>query len=141
MEENKIEATTQPIDPTAIPAEAVTTTRKKMPEFDMHPAEMLPNEQPRKQFAILSEKDNRRLKTNGYDKAKEKFKNVYLIRNLKTGKIAELHAASSYHAAMMLGWNPKKVQLLMAHEPGKAPVTPEPKSCEHTDHADCNHAK
>ena len=99
-------------------------TRKRMKEFDVHPAEMNQQpEQPRKQFAVLDQKDMRRLTSNSYDQVKEKFKNVYLIRNIKTGKIAEIHAASAVHAANLLKWNPKKVQLLMAREDGKAPVT------------------
>jgi hypothetical protein len=115
-----------------------------MKELDIHPAEAMPLPQPKKQFAVLNQKDIRKLTFNGYEKAKEKFPNVYLLRNKKTGKIAELHAASPLHAAKMLGWNPKKTQVLIAREAGKEPVVPEVKlkcpDCqeEHVAGAACN---
>ena len=112
----------------AVDQPTIVTSSKGLPEFNVHPAEAtMPVEQPRKAFPSLTAKDMRILRENGYERAKEKFHNIYLIRNMKTGKIAELHAASAFHAAKLLNWNPKRTQLLMQREDGKAPVTPEPK--------------
>jgi hypothetical protein len=65
----------------------------------------------------LGERDHRNLVRNGYEKAKEKFPDVYVIRNGRTGQVAELHACSTVHAANLIGWRPRQVFLLGVKKP------------------------
>jgi len=63
----------------------------------------------------LTEKEMRALHVAGYEEkiAKNpKFKKVYLIKNRKTHQMAEIRAASSYHACTIIGWRPNNVVVL-----------------------------
>jgi len=42
----------------------------------------------------------------------KKFKNIYVIRNKKTNQVVELRAASPVHAANIIGWRPRRIQVL-----------------------------
>ena len=79
----------------------------------------------------LDERDHKRLATNKYDVAKEKFKTSFVIQHIPTGKIAELRAASSVHAANMIGWRQRQVRVLETKQVNKedkqAPVDAKPK--------------
>lgn len=71
----------------------------------------------RKQDAVLNENEMKRLKNSGYgkDTARESWK-TYVIRNKRSGKIAELRAASPLHAAKMIGWRRRHVTVLEEKE-------------------------
>jgi hypothetical protein len=137
MEEEKISAEPA-IGSVAEPVAEPLTPPLNIPEplvpepspnnLDIHPADSQPVKPSTKSFAVLDAKDIRRLNSKNYEELSKKFENVYLVRHKKTGKIAEIHAASAVHAATLLGWNPKKTQVLIAREKGKEPVVPEPKS-------------
>ena len=66
----------------------------------------------RQQPRSIDEKDVRRLNTNGYEQKSKKFNTAFVMMHNKTGKLAELWAASSVHACTMLHWNPKHTTLL-----------------------------
>lgn len=40
------------------------------------------------------------------------FKKAYLLQNIKTGQVAEIRAASSFHACNIIGWKVNKVRLI-----------------------------
>lgn len=65
-----------------------------------------------RKVASLSDKDQAKLKFNNYEKIKNNFKTTFIIFNTKTGKIAEIKAASVVHAANLLGWRVRQVKLL-----------------------------
>ena len=65
---------------------------------------------------VLDERDYKKLSNNRYEDAKGKFKTVFVIQHVKTGKVAELKAASSIHAAKMLGWRPRQTKLIKSYE-------------------------
>ena len=66
----------------------------------------------RKKNIPLASRDISRLSASGYGKNNSKFNNKFVIRNTDTGQIVELRAASAFHAANMIGWKPRKVELL-----------------------------
>jgi len=65
---------------------------------------------------VLGPRDYRKLANNDYEKAKEKFKTVFVIQHVKTKKVAELRAASVVHAANLIGWRPRQVRLVKSYE-------------------------
>jgi len=118
MEETKVTETAETVSPAVITEEIQPITEEH--KHDEHPSE--PSLRQAAPPEMLNERDMRRLAFNGYDKAKKKFQNTYLLQNKKNGKIAEIKAASTVHACTLLGWNPKKVRLIAFHEPdGKTP--------------------
>ena len=69
------------------------------------------------------------LKRANYEKIANnpKFKNAYLIQNKRTGQMAEIRAASAYHACNIIGWKANKVQVLQEREiKEETPVPSEP---------------
>ena len=66
----------------------------------------------KRQPRSIDEKDVRRLNTNGYEEKSKRFNTAFVLMHNKTGKLAELWAASSVHACTMLHWNPKHATLL-----------------------------
>ena len=60
----------------------------------------------------LYPKDVRSLKQHKYDVVAERFQKGYVIRNTKTGQIVEIRAASACHAATMIGWRHRQVEVL-----------------------------
>ena len=75
---------------------------------------------PKKQIIELSEpqeipltyKELKSLKKARYDEIAPKFKNVFVLKNKKTGQIAEIRAASSFHACNIIGWRKNRVQVI-----------------------------
>ncbi len=57
-------------------------------------------------------KDARSLKKSRYEKNREKYKTTYIIRNIVTKSIAEIRAASSFHACKTIGWKPNQTRLM-----------------------------
>jgi hypothetical protein len=68
------------------------------------------------------EKATRKLNSSGYGKIKERFNRAFVLRNIKTGMVVELRAASSTHACTMIGWRPNNVRLLNVIELEKKEV-------------------
>jgi hypothetical protein len=66
--------------------------------------------------AVLDERDHRKLAKSNYEKTKEKFKTVFVIQHVRTKKVAELRAASSVHAAHLIGWRPRQCRLIKSYE-------------------------
>lgn len=60
----------------------------------------------------LYPKDVRSLKQHKYDVIAERFDKGYVIRNTKTGQIVELRAATACHAATMINWRHRQVEVL-----------------------------
>lgn len=61
---------------------------------------------------FLFPKDLKTLKSNNYDMIGKNFSSSYVIRNKKTGQVVEIRAASSYHAAQLIGWRSRQVELI-----------------------------
>jgi len=61
---------------------------------------------------VLSKKEMKKLKNNGYEKASAKYDKVFVIKNKRTGMIVELKAASAYQASGFIGWRPRHTILL-----------------------------
>jgi len=64
----------------------------------------------------LTNKDLQHLKENNYNSVISKFDKKFIIRNKRTGQIAELYAASSFHAANLIGWRPRQIELIEIKE-------------------------
>ena len=60
----------------------------------------------------LTDKDQKKLAQNHYEQKKDRFPQIFVIEHKKTGKVVELHAASAYHAANLIGWRPRHVRLV-----------------------------
>lgn len=71
-----------------------------------------------KQSAPLTYKEMKSLQKSRYeDIAKNpKFKKTYLLRNNKTGQMAEIRASSSFHACNIIGWKANKVTVIKETE-------------------------
>jgi hypothetical protein len=57
-------------------------------------------------------KEFKALKRSNYDKISSKFQYSYVIRNKKNGMVVEVKAASSLHAANIIGWRPRHTELI-----------------------------
>ena len=60
----------------------------------------------------LTYKEFKALKKANYNQIAPKFNKSFLIKNIKTGQIVEIRAASSYHACNIIGWRPRRVKVL-----------------------------
>jgi len=63
----------------------------------------------------LTFREAKALKKSNYDlkiKDNPMFKNMYVLRNKRTGQIVQIRAASSFHACNIIGWKPNKVEVL-----------------------------
>lgn len=61
---------------------------------------------------FLYPKDIRNLQRNKYEEVSKRFEKSYVIKNKKTKQIVELKAASSVHAANLIGWRPRHIELI-----------------------------
>lgn len=68
--------------------------------------------QDQKDSIIAELKDKINLKKSRYIDKKNSYKNVYILQNVKTGKIVELNASSAFQACKFVGWKPNKVKIL-----------------------------
>lgn len=69
--------------------------------------------------APLTIKEANALKYSRYEEKiahNNKFKKAFVIRNKKTNQVVELRAASSFHACKIIGWRPRKVQVLSVRD-------------------------
>lgn len=94
------------VEPTEKAPESVTTatTEEKDVEFPQTPP--------------LGYREMKYLKRANYEKivANPKFTHSYLLQNKRTGQMAEIKAASAYHACNIIGWKANKVQVIMKKE-------------------------
>lgn len=60
----------------------------------------------------LTWREGRALKKAKYDKIASKFNTAFVLKNKKTGQVAEVRAASSFHACNIIGWKPNKVKVI-----------------------------
>ena len=100
-------------EPTEKAPESVTTatTEEKDVEFPQPPP--------------LGYREMKYLKRANYEKivANPKFTHSYLLQNKRTGQMAEIKAASAYHACNIIGWKANKVQVIMEKEIVAEPET------------------
>ena len=63
---------------------------------------------------ILTEKELKSLKKAKYEEIAHNndYKDMYLLKNIKTNQIVEIRAASSFHACKIIGWKPKSVNVI-----------------------------
>ena len=76
----------------------------------------------------LTFKEAKALKKSDYDlkiKDNPMFKNMYVLRNKRTGQIVQIRAASSFHACNIIGWKPNKVKVLAEQPIQEKLVKPE----------------
>jgi len=67
----------------------------------------------------LTRKEMKALKRSCYEEKimnNSRFKKAYLIKNIKTGQIVEIRAASSFHACNIIGWKVNRVRILSEKE-------------------------
>lgn len=58
-----------------------------------------------------------------YDEIRQKFDNIYVLRNKRTKQVVELVAASSVHACKIIGWRPRLVEVIETKVKEKEVVT------------------
>jgi len=64
----------------------------------------------------LTMKEIKALKRARYEDTANNFNKAYVIQNKRTGQIVEIRAASSVHAANIIGWRPRHVNLIEVKE-------------------------
>ena len=108
-EEEKTDAVTSEIVGNTDNAEIVVAPKEEAKE-----TKEVKEEQP----APLTYKEMKSLQKARYeDIAKNpRFKKAYLLKNNKTGQMAEIRAASSFHACNIIGWKANKVTVLKETE-------------------------
>ena len=72
----------------------------------------------------LTNKELASLKRNKYDRIMNNFSKSYVLANIKTGKVVEIKASSSYHACNMIGWRPKNTRVLKEIDKRETPPAP-----------------
>jgi len=60
----------------------------------------------------LTRNDFKALMRTKYFDLKDKYKKAYILKNKKTGAVAEIQALSSVHACSFIGWRPKNVTII-----------------------------
>lgn len=60
----------------------------------------------------LSWREMKALKKSKYFNIKDKYTTSYVLRNKKTGMVAELQASSATHASHLIGWRPRQIEVL-----------------------------
>ncbi len=63
-------------------------------------------------IVALTRNDYKSLKHTKYFELKDNYKNAYILKNKKTGAVAEIQALSSVHACSFIGWRPKNVTII-----------------------------
>jgi hypothetical protein len=98
--------------------DTATTTASGI-EIVNHPLKprTLPHEQ-EKENAPLTFKEMKAMQKAGYEKIVEdkKFTKMFVLKNIKTNQIAEIRAASSFHACNIIGWKANKVVVIQEKE-------------------------
>jgi hypothetical protein len=60
----------------------------------------------------LTRNDFKALMRTKYFELKDKYKKAYILKNKKTGVVAEIQASSATHACSFIGWRPKNVTII-----------------------------
>jgi len=60
----------------------------------------------------LTWKEIKSLKRNRYFDIKDKFDKAFVLQNKRTDQIAEIQAASSYHACKIIGWKSNRTKVI-----------------------------
>jgi len=111
IHEVKIEPTTEHVHDETCNHEHQTVTSEIVVEEPKEEKKAVP----------LGYREAKYLKKARYDKIAPKFNTAYVLKNIKTNQIAEIRAASSFHACNLIGWNKNKVVVVSES------VIPEPK--------------
>jgi len=91
---------------------AVTYSVHEAAAEELPPVTATVTDQVEEEIPPLTYKEARALKKAKYHKVAPKFNTAYLLKNIRTGQIVELRAASSTHACNIIGWKPRKVRIL-----------------------------
>ena len=62
--------------------------------------------------ASVADAINKHLNQNNYSEHKDEYPFKYILRNVKNGRMVEIKATSSFHAANLVGWRPRHVQVV-----------------------------
>ena len=60
----------------------------------------------------ISLKDVKSLKRSKYFDNKDKYKQAFILKNNRSGAVAEIQALSAQHACKMIGWRVRQVSIL-----------------------------
>ncbi|MFW5803995.1 MAG: hypothetical protein ACOCWG_02070 [bacterium] len=60
----------------------------------------------------LTRKDMKAMKRSRYSEKSDGYKYTFVVKNKKTGQIAELNASSPLQATNFIGWRPRHVKIL-----------------------------
>lgn len=91
-----------------------TVNSKENEDVVIRPRDDVKKEEP----PPLGYKEMRSLKRARYEYIMNdpKYKKAYLLKNKKTGQMAEIRAASSFHACNIIGWKVNRVHLIGERE-------------------------
>jgi len=64
----------------------------------------------------IGRKEFKAMEKINYAEISKDFTKSYVIQNTKTKQIVEIKALSSFHAAKIVGWRPRHVQLIQVNE-------------------------
>ncbi|MFA5313520.1 MAG: hypothetical protein WC375_09440 [Methanomassiliicoccales archaeon] len=88
------------------------TTPSLSPLMDVKITPKDPPKLHKEENPTLSWKEIHALKKSKYYKVSQEFSDVFVLKNKKSGMVVEMKAATSFHAASMIGWKPKQVIVL-----------------------------
>jgi hypothetical protein len=70
------------------------------------------DQEEKQEIPPLTQRELKYLKRAKYDEIAGKFKKAFVLKNRRTGQIAEIRAASAFHACNILGWKPNRAALI-----------------------------
>lgn len=71
-----------------------------------------------KEIPPLTIREMKALKRSRYEDIKDKYDTAFVLRNKKTGQIAEIRAISSYQACKIIGWKSNEVRVIEKKQVG-----------------------
>jgi len=89
-------------------------------------------EEEKEEVPPLTMREMKYLKRARYGEIAGKFNKAFVLKNRRTGQIAEIRAVSSFHACNIIGWKPNRVVLLETKDIEKE-KTPEPETVSQTE--------
>ena len=96
------------IDSSVISGDDVSVSHSSKDSYD----EVANNVKDKEEIPPLTYREMKALKRSKYAVEGKKFTKSFLLRNKRTGQIAEIRAASSLHACNFIGWKANRVQIL-----------------------------
>ncbi len=112
IKEDKVQCQEQP---TAENVESSAPTIDVKPNIDMDKIiNDVTSNKPSVNMSLSREMKN--LKKNNYEEIRHKFPKSFTLKNIKTGQVVEINAASSLHACNLVRWRPRHVRIIESNE-------------------------